>query len=439
MKRLTLLTIAVLVGLSGCATFRGAMSIDAPNQRAIEEVASGKRQEANAAWWGFTEEDSTKCLQAALDSGARTVVVPKMYAPWTVTPLTLGSDIEVVFEPGVVVMAKKGEFKGRGDSLFRATNQRNITLRGQDAVLRMRKADYQSDAYERAEWRMCLSLSGCTGLHIEGLHLESSGGDGIYLGATTEQPYCKDVVIRNVVCHDNHRQGISVIGAENLLIEDCVLSNTGGTSPEAGIDLEPNHDSEKLVNCIIRRCVMVGNDGAGVLLYLKNLSKATAPVSVYVEDCLMRNNKDAGIAIGAVKDDGPQGVIEFRNCTIDGSGWAGAYVYDKSAQNVRVRFVDCTWRNVWPNIDPKRDGPQVPLLINLARPQLTEGQGGIDFVDCHVYDDKDRPVLVAEEGKSAFGLRDVTGTITVHNPHGARADFGPNPANVGLQVVPASE
>jgi hypothetical protein len=37
-------------------------------------------------------------------------------------------------------------------------------------------------------------------------------------------------------CDRNYRQAISVIGDENLLLENCTLRNTKGTPPETGID-----------------------------------------------------------------------------------------------------------------------------------------------------------------------------------------------------------
>jgi len=421
-----------LVGwvLSAAAARQARAEIPTPgnaaNPHAIQDVRAGKRTVANAAWWGFDPADATKCLQAAIDSGARTVVVPYVGADWIVTPVKLRSHLDLVFEPGVLVLAKKGAFKGKGDSLFTAVDASDITIRGYGATLRMRKKDYQSAAYAKAEWRMVLHFMGCRRVRVEGVRLESSGGDGIYIGTTAKLPYCADVVIRDVVCHDNHRQGISVISAVNLLIENCVMSNTGGTSPQAGIDFEPNGAREKLVNCVVRNCVMAGNAGAGVLIYLKNLSNKSDPVSIHVENCHVRSGRDVGIAVGAVQDTGPQGVIEFRNCTIENTQKGGLFVYDKSADKTRVRFVNCKWKNVGkppPAADGKVRKPGVPLLLTLLRPKLTKKHGGIDFVDCYVYDDVDRPVLVAEDEGSKLGVHDLTGTITVRNPHGARKTF----------------
>ena len=121
-----------------------------------------------------------------------------------------------------------------------------------------------------------LDLQSCTNVRIYGLTLAESGGDGIYLGTATGSVPSKDIVIKDVVCDKNYRQGISVINAENLLIEDCVLSNTAGTAPAAGIDFEPNAPGERLVNCTLRRVVSQNNAGGGFLLAIPSLTTASA-------------------------------------------------------------------------------------------------------------------------------------------------------------------
>lgn len=41
-----------------------------------------------------------------------------------------------------------------------------------------------------------------------------------------------------------------------------------------------------------------------------------------------------------------KGDIEFRNCTVENTQRAGAYVYDKSSDGALVKFTNCNWRNV---------------------------------------------------------------------------------------------
>ena len=123
---------------------------------------------AHASCWGFTPGgDSTASIQAAIDCPlAHTVVVPDMGSPWIVAPPPLPlpvhednastfvyrsainftrSDQLVVFEPGVVVEAKRWAFHGYKDCLAGMGSEdgpvRNVTIRGEGATFRMWKHD----------------------------------------------------------------------------------------------------------------------------------------------------------------------------------------------------------------------------------------------------------------------------------------------------------
>ncbi|MFN0167809.1 MAG: right-handed parallel beta-helix repeat-containing protein [Bryobacteraceae bacterium] len=396
---------------------------------AVAEVQAGKRAAANASWWGFDPADSTRFLQSAFDSKARTVIVPYMGSPWIVTPLQLRGNQEVVFEPGVVVLAKKGEFRGGGDSL---------TLRAYGATWRMHKRDYQNPPYQKAEWRMGLALRGVKNVRVEGLRVESSGGDGFYVDGSGPRLWSEDVVIRNCIAHDHHRQGISVISAVNLLVENCRFSGTRGTAPEAGIDLEPDTEVQRLSNITVRDCLFENNAGHAILVYLKPQSRKSAPVSIRFERCLSR--MDAGVAggwsgmsVGTAKDDGPQGLVEFVNCTSEHTGREGAKVYDKSADSVRLRFVNCHWSDVWNTPAPEYGGPRVPVLIQ-ARRDMARKPGGVEFVDCYVNDNTDRPAVQFDD-ENDYGLFDVKGRIGVRNPRGVWIRLGTKRENVAIEAV----
>ena len=100
----------------------------------------------------------------------------------------------------------------------------------------MHKADYQNKSagaaqpYSKAEWRHGLQLHDTQDVVVAGLTITRTGGDGIDMGG---------VITGNVNTHikdcqlvDNHRQGMSIGSAKNLLVERTVFANTSGTAPQ---------------------------------------------------------------------------------------------------------------------------------------------------------------------------------------------------------------
>ncbi len=429
------------------------------NAQAVEDVRSGRRTEANAAWWGFNTEDTTETIQSALDSGAKKVTIPYMGDPWIVRPLQLRGDQEVILEPGVIILAKKGEFPGRGDSLLTAGGVENLAVRGYGATLRMHKADYLAPPYAKAEWRMGLALRGCKDVTVEGLRIESSGGDGIYIdGGGGKRRFCKNITIRNVTCYDNHRQGMSVISVDGLIVENCTFANTWGTAPGAGIDLEPDGDDQSLVDIVIRNCLFENNEGHEVLVYPKNLKGNKAPdISIRFENCLMRktltdgkpdgvaqgigrNDLDhgwSGISVAAICDDGPGGLIEFINCVVENTGKESLRIYDKSPDKAKLRFVNCQFRNSWLVAHPDHWLHRVPIHLQVRRPHLANDLGGVEFQNCYVFDKTARPVVSFETAPGQHELRNIEGSIAVNGPGEPRMELGTSDDRIGLQLIDA--
>ncbi len=419
------------------------------DKEAVAQVMAGNRTMANAAWWGFDEEDSTAALQAAIDSGVEKLVVPNMGKDWIVEPLFLNSDNqEIFFEPGTVIAAREGSFQSRSASLFQAEDRRNITLRGYGATLKMRKKDYQSPPYQKGEWRSGVNVHNCSNVKVLGLTIRDTGGDGLYFGGTL----CKDILIRDVVSDNNHRQGMSIISAENLLVENCVFSNTLGTAPMTGIDLEPNRANQKLANVRIRNCLLENNAIIGMHVYLAKLTSKSADVSVLWESNVVRGG-DVGIHVTAIGGDTPKGLIEFRNNIVEDTRHTAVMIRQKEAATaLRLEFNNGLFRNTttlapydmetvnlfrhyWGIQYPSqwwrhathwwRNFPVAPIVF---RVDGTEWMGGIAFNNCFVIENKDVPVLVAAgsgnpAGDNMPGWSDITGSITAANPFGARVEF----------------
>lgn len=76
-----------------------------------------------------------------------------------------------------------------------------------------------------------LQFNNCPGQDSTGINQ----GDGICIRDNSS-----NIHIGAVVCNANVRQGISVVSCDGFVIDGATCSNTSGTAPGAGIDLEPD-------------------------------------------------------------------------------------------------------------------------------------------------------------------------------------------------------
>ena len=414
---LILATALILAWLSLPRPVAAAGKVIPPDTRALADVDAGKTKTATASWWGFDPADSTRPLQAALDSPAEKVIIDDPGAPWIVTPLTLPGDKEIVFQSGVIIEARRGAFLGKSDCLFTANGRRNLTLRGTGATFRMHKADYHQPPYEPAEWRHALSIRGCENTSVEGLTLRDSGGDGIYLGSGPDGAANRNITIRGVTCDGNNRQGISVITAANLLIEDCVFRNTRGTAPQAGIDFEPNHPNELLVNCVLRNCRSEDNAGIAYHLYLGQMHSESPPVSIRFENCSSRGCGRHSTYLGIDNRNGlrsVRGSIDYVGCRFDSDQGGGIHIRGNEADGCRVRFEGCEVI--------RRDPPDAraaPVTIE-APARMDIDAGNIELKNCLIRDSLSRrPIDLATSPLTR--LRNLSGNLRSESPAGTTA------------------
>ena len=319
--------------LSAVLPFAAAIAASASEANASEVKVSS---------FGYDSEDSTEFIRKALASGAKKVILDRQAGPWYTLPLKMPSNIEFVLEPGVELVAKRGAFRDIHVNLLELSSVSNVVLRGgEGSALRMWKCDYQKPPYEASEWRAALKIwNGCRNILVENLRLLQSGGDGIGVTGT-------DITIRNCVCDGNHRQGMSVFNVENLLVENCVFSNTSGTAPQAGVDLEPNHAPEKLKNIVFRNCVSYGNTGAGFLTCLIQQTGDSLPVGITFENCRAWSNRQDAVLVfkPTVGIRQVTGLVRYANCAFGPSKEAAVKLQSLPGDGFDVRFEDTVLTN----------------------------------------------------------------------------------------------
>ena len=316
--------------------------------------------------FGWDATDSTESLQLALsDAMVSTLIVdvpPDPVVGWVVRPLFITrDDLTVIFEDGVLLHARKGHFQGvDGDqaSLLTVYKASNVTLEGRgNATLRMRREDYLNASLgyvEHSEWRMGINLLYSSQIRVHGLRVEDTGGDGIYVLGYT------DIHISDCVLDRNFRQGMSVINASNLLVERTTFSNTDGTPPMAGIDMEPDSHCMMFVNVTIRDSTFIGNSGFGWILSPSMLNGSSRDLSIVLENITVSGGATRpppdtahpawrpglGLGITGILQDGTLrpdwghgatgGSVLISNSTVSDTWGSGLFITSKGAHAATV-------------------------------------------------------------------------------------------------------
>lgn len=241
------------------------------------------------------EKNQTEFIQKAInyqsEQGGGTVSFPKgTYLIDAVESIVLKDNITLEFEKGAILKALPNSEEHY--QILRIHDVNNVNIVGAAEIVGERK-EHQGKA---GEWGFGISIKGSNNIVIENVKVSDCWGDGIYIGSTTNQRFNENIKITNPVLNNNRRQGISVISAINLYISNAVITNTNGTPPQSGIDIEPNSSVEQIKNINITNISTENNKGYGLIVSLKQLKGGAEPVSIYVDT--IKNIKDRYVVAG---------------------------------------------------------------------------------------------------------------------------------------------
>ncbi len=365
----------------------------------------------------FQSFTPTEAFYDFMSSELDTLVIDNLDSPWVFEPMTFEGvkNKVILIDNGVEINAKKNAFPRKTDALFKFIDCENITIRGNHSVIRMNKEEYLD-----GEWRHVIRLRGCKNFDISDITLRDSGGDGIAVGRSNKVWHSQNIRLTNLQCINNKRQGISITSAENVWVTDSCFSDTVGTAPGAGVDLEPNVLEERIVNVNFKNCVFKNNFFAGITLSLGKLTSKSMPVSIVFENCLITNNFSientripAEIVIRSNKVDPVKGKVLFKKCTIENSQWSMLYTR-KNEAGFHVDFKNCIARDVCNNSSCNE-------VIYMEVPHYTENAnfGGYNFENLKmVYSTEKPPILVRGSKRNPLNtFKNVNGTIFLKNPY----------------------
>lgn len=172
------------------------------------------------------------------------------------------------------------------------------------------------------EWGYGISISGSNDVLVEGTRVYNCWGDGLGVGGYMGTP-SKNVTLKHIISDNNRRQGMSIFDVTGLFIDSCQFSNTNGTKPMDGIDIEP--DAGTAENISITNCRIFGNVANGIEI------NAKASTSAVIKNITIQKNEIYGDAYSGYLVNGSN--INFTNNWLYSNKYLGNRVYNKNCQN----------------------------------------------------------------------------------------------------------
>jgi parallel beta-helix repeat protein len=128
-------------------------------------------------------------------------------------------------------------------------------------------------------------------------------GDGIYIAGSYAKklPYAENIKVTNHHASGCRRQGVSIISAKTVLFDHPVWTDIQGTAPSAGLDIEPDHNSDiienvRIVSPYTRNCTV------GILVWLKLIAgPEPRNVSIEITNHHDEMSRDAAFSVSGLR------------------------------------------------------------------------------------------------------------------------------------------
>ena len=273
---------------------------------------------------------------------------------------------------GALIVAKQGGSTSQSLLMFSGCKNvklRNVTLVGSD----------EKSTEEGA--RHNLSLYNCENMELENIVSQKAFTDGLYISKSTH------VTIDGFNAYMSGRQGCSVTAGIDISFNDCSFEGSYRVAPMAGLDIEPNYETDVVDSIDVRNCRFINNSSSGLTIKLKTRGEG-ANCRIKVENCLFDGN-NTSISVASAPNSGA-GFIDVSNCNLKNSRSVSFQSKCYSAEGTpMVRFHHSTLENA--NLNGGSDIREQAAFIsvhNVSSRPLSGNFGNIELQSLTIKQDK---------------------------------------------------
>lgn len=355
-------------------------------------------------------DDNTALMQQAIDKAEGAILIIDGNAQsYRCSQLTLKSNSIYYCEENTVIKAVDTWIDSSRwqEPLIDIRLVNNVKWYGNGALITMNKP-----ATLITEHAHCMGTRGATNVYVENMVLMNASGDGFYIDQYNDDKTNKpssNVTLKGTKCDGNGRNGISVVSGYDILIEGCTLTNTKGTAPQAGIDVEAELRSPKMTNISIRDCNF-SNNGFSGFIFAGGSSNPATEQSVYLDNCKFIEEPTA-LYVNGIRDNS-QGEVVISNCYFKNTSRNAILDGNNSNKGIKRTYINCVSLNANTSNREQRDDQVGEWGWGCAFQVYARDKncGNCRFINCSSDDDRDIPLV-----KTAFGLTRDSGSVNVIN------------------------
>lgn len=178
---------------------------------------------------------------------------------------------------------------GANDSVLDVTGTSNVTIEGVTI-------DGNKSAFAVAtEHKHGINAQGVTGLRLRDVVLQNCKGDGLYVGLNGAGNHSSNVNATDCSFLNNYRNNMSIADLARGTFTSCRFEGAGGTSPQCGVDLEPNDNTYVLHDITFQGCSFSDNLARGMSVTM--FPGGETQKRVRIIGCTMDNNAAYGLSL----------------------------------------------------------------------------------------------------------------------------------------------
>lgn len=212
------------------------------------------------------------------------------------------------------------------------------------------QGDKEEHEYERNsthEWGFGIDIRGSKNVELSNLEIFECTGDGVFItNYENAGNVAENITLNNLNIHDCRRQGISVIAANNIYIQNNEIHDIKGAAPQSGIDLESWDTNQSIDNVYIRNnkmyniendyAIIVMGNSRNVSIESNQLDKGISCDNIKEKLIISENEVSNGNVLIAVTDDGlSQGKI-INKAVVKENNLFNSNIYLSNAKDVWV-------------------------------------------------------------------------------------------------------